>query len=79
MQRFPDSTEAYVRLALLLASEHRFGEIQPMLEAMVRAWPKPATYFLAAREMKDLGNDAGARAFRSRGERLAADLQAQRR
>jgi len=55
---------------LLLASEHRFAEIQPTLEAMVKASPKPATYFLAAREMKDLGNDAGACAFQSRGELL---------
>lgn len=75
IERFPDSTEAYVRLALLFASEHRFAEIGPALEAMVKASPKPATYFLAAREMKDLGNDAGARAFRIRGEQLAADLQ----
>jgi tetratricopeptide (TPR) repeat protein len=74
--RFPDSTEAYVRLALLFASEHRFAEVGPTLEAMVGASPKPATYFLAAREMKDLGNDAGARAFRIRGERLGADLRA---
>ena len=72
MQRFPTATDGYVSLALLLASEHRFGEIEPTLEAMVKASPKPATYFLAAREMKDLGNDAGARAFRTRGERLAA-------
>ena len=66
------ATDGYVSLALLLASEHRFDEIEPTLEAMVKASPKPATYFLAAREMKDLGNDAGARAFRTRGERLAA-------
>jgi choline-sulfatase len=79
IERFPDSTEAYVRLALLFASEHRFSEIGPALEAMVKASPKPATYFLAAREMKDLGNDAGARTFRGRGERLAADVRARKR
>ncbi|HEV7485073.1 MAG TPA: sulfatase-like hydrolase/transferase [Thermoanaerobaculia bacterium] len=79
IERFPDSTEAYVRLALLFASEHRFAEIGPALEAMVKASPQPATYALAAREMKDLGNDAGARAFRSRGEQLAAALRAQKR
>ncbi len=70
IQRFPETTDAYLRLALLLATEHRFTEIEPTLDAMVKASPKPATYFLAAREMKDLGNDAGARAFRSQGERL---------
>jgi arylsulfatase A-like enzyme len=70
MQRFPETTDAYVRLALLLATEHRFAEIEPTLDAMVKASPKPSTYFLAAREMKDLGNEAGARSFRSRGEKL---------
>ena len=70
IQHFPATTEAYTKLALLLASEHRFAEIEPTLESMVKASPIPATYFLAAREMKDLGNDAGARAFRSRGELL---------
>jgi tetratricopeptide (TPR) repeat protein len=69
---FPRTTDAYTRLALLLASQHRFAEIAPTLEAMVNASPAPATYFLAAREMHDLGNDAGARVFRARGEQLAA-------
>ena len=67
---FPETTEAYTKLALLLASEHRFSEIEPTLEAMVKASPKPATYLLAAREMKDLGNDAAARAFETRGRTL---------
>jgi tetratricopeptide (TPR) repeat protein len=68
--RFPRTTEAYTKLALLLASQHRFDEIAPTLEAMVKASPIPATYFLAAREMKDLGNESAARAFRNRGEKL---------
>ncbi|PYQ48420.1 MAG: hypothetical protein DMF59_16075 [Acidobacteria bacterium] len=63
---FPETTEAYTKLALLLASEHRFNEIEPTLEAMVKASPKPATYLLAAREMQDLGNVEAARAFRKR-------------
>ena len=79
IQRFPTTTDAYVRLALLLASEHRFSEIEPILEAMVKASPKPATYFLAAREMKDLDNAAAARAFQKRGERLAPDLRERKR
>lgn len=70
--QFPATTDSYVRLALLLASEHRFAEIEPTLEAMVQASPTPPAYFLAAREMKDLGNDALSRSFRSRGEQLAA-------
>ena len=63
---FPQTTNAYVRLALLLASEHRFNEIDPTLEAMVTASPSPATYMLAAQAMHDLGNEAGARSFRAR-------------
>src|SRR5438067_3331759 len=70
MTHFPTTTNAYARLAVLLASEHRFAEIGPTLEAMVKASPHPATYALAARTMHDLGNKEGARAFRARGERL---------
>jgi choline-sulfatase len=66
MTRFPTTTTAYVRLAVLLASEHRFAEINLTLEAMVKASPRPATYLLAARTMHDLGNEEGARAFRAR-------------
>lgn len=73
--RFPRTTEAYVRLAVLLASQRRFAEIEPTLEAMVKASPTPATYQLAAQAMADLGNNAGARDFRRRAERLAADLR----
>ena len=73
--KFPTTTDAYTKLALLLASQHRFNEVQPTLDAMVAASPTPATYFLAAREMKDLGNNAGASAYRVRGEQLAATVR----
>lgn len=73
--RFPTTTDAYVRLALLQASQRRFGEIQPTLEAMVKASPTPPTYQLAARAMSDFGNDQGSREFHRRGERLAAELR----
>ncbi len=66
IRNFPATTDAYTRLALLLAAEHRFGEIEPTLESMVKASPSPATFLLAAREMHDLGNEAGAAAFRRR-------------
>lgn len=72
---FPATTDAYTRLAILLASQHRFAEIEPTLEQMVKASPRPATYELAARAMADLGNQEGARSFRRRGERLAAELR----
>ncbi|HVS31857.1 MAG TPA: sulfatase-like hydrolase/transferase [Thermoanaerobaculia bacterium] len=68
--RFPTTTDAYVRLALLYASQRRFQEITPTLEAMVKASPTPAAYALAARAMSDFGNDAGAREFQRRGAAL---------
>lgn len=71
MRHFPATTDPYVRLAVLLASEHRFSEITPTLDAMVHESPAPQTYALAARVMSDLGNDAAARAYRAHGEELA--------
>lgn len=78
IRNFPETTDAYTRLAILLASQHRFTDIEPTLEAMVRASPRPATYGLAARAMADLGNTERARIFQQRGERLAAALRQQR-
>jgi arylsulfatase A-like enzyme/Tfp pilus assembly protein PilF len=69
ISRFPTTTAAYNRLAILLASEHRFAEIEPALDAMVKASPFPDTYLLAARTMHDLGNEVGARKYRARAER----------
>jgi len=75
IRTFPATTDAYTRLAILLASERRFGEIETTLEAMVQASPRPATYGLAAQAMADLGNTERARFFQARGERLAAQLR----
>jgi tetratricopeptide (TPR) repeat protein len=68
--RFPATTEAYVRLAVLLAQERRFKEITPLLEQMVQASPSQATYVLAAQTMKELGNTGGERSFLARGRAL---------
>jgi tetratricopeptide (TPR) repeat protein len=73
--KFPATRDAYLRLSLLLASQQRFAEIEPTLEAMIEGSPFPATYILAAQAMSDFGNDAGARAYRTRGERLAAEMR----
>jgi arylsulfatase A-like enzyme/tetratricopeptide (TPR) repeat protein len=75
IRTFPATTDAYTRLAILLASERRFSEIEPTLEAMVQASPRPVTYGLAAQAMADLGNTERARFFQARGERLAAQLR----
>lgn len=75
IKNFPATTEAYARLALLLAMEHRFNEIRPTIDSMIAASPVPATYMLAARVMSDLGNDADANTYRRRGEQLLAELR----
>jgi Tfp pilus assembly protein PilF len=67
---YPSITEAYVRLAVLLAQEKRFTEITPLLEQMVHASPRRSTFFLAAQTMKVLGNTAGERSFLTRGRAL---------
>lgn len=75
LAEFPRTTEAYVRLALLFASQHRFDEIAPTLDTMVKAVPTPATYELAARAMTDFGNIEGARLYRRRGQQLARTIR----
>jgi predicted Zn-dependent protease len=70
--RFPTTRQAYIRLSILMAEQHRFSEIEPALQAMVEASPSPSTFGLAARVMADLGNEEGARRFRRKGEQLAA-------
>ncbi|MEO8502310.1 MAG: sulfatase-like hydrolase/transferase [Acidobacteriota bacterium] len=72
IEMFPESEEAYVRFAILLASEHRFAEIQPTLDHMVTAKPIPTIYELAAQTMSNLGNEEGARQYRQTAARLFA-------
>jgi arylsulfatase A-like enzyme len=69
IETFPTTTDAYLRLSILLASQHRFSEIAPTLEAMVKASPSPRTYHLAAQAMSDLGNEPAAREFRRRAQK----------
>lgn len=72
IQRFPGGTEAYARLALLLASQRRFDEIQPLLDGMVAAIPGPRSLLLAGQVMEDLGNLQDARGYRARAQALGA-------
>ncbi len=71
---FPGSSDPYVKLAILMASEHRFEEIEPTLEAMVQAIPTRPTYELAADTMRDLGNASGEESFRRRGRGMKRNL-----
>jgi arylsulfatase A-like enzyme/tetratricopeptide (TPR) repeat protein len=77
IERFPTTRDAYVRLSFLLASQRRFNEIAPTLEAMIRASPMPATYIMAAEAMAQMGNEEAARAYRRRAEQQAAELRRQ--
>jgi len=70
--RFPGGTEAYARLALLLASQRRFDEIRPLLDAMVAAQPGPRALLVAGQVMEDLGNRGDAAAYRARARTLGA-------
>ncbi|HZI64276.1 MAG TPA: tetratricopeptide repeat protein, partial [Thermoanaerobaculia bacterium] len=72
IELFPRTTEAYVRLAILLAEQRRFGEIEPTLEAMVRAAPAPRSFQLAAKTLEDLGNVRAAASFRRRARQSAS-------
>ena len=62
---FPKSPEPYTRLAILLAAEHRFDEIEPTLEALVAANPTPQAFVAAAETMERLGNVEGAARYRA--------------
>src|SRR5262249_11415820 len=63
---FPKDTRAYASLAFLAASLHRFGEIDPLLEAMVRPVPRRETYPRAAATAEGRGDQEGAKAWRRR-------------
>lgn len=68
-----------MRLAILLASQHRFDEIAPTLDAMVAALPLPRTMLLAAETLDRLGNREDAETWRRRARAAAADLPASAR
>lgn len=69
---FPRSPEPYVRLAVLLASERRFDEILPTLDALVAASPGPHSLAVVAQTLERLGNDEDAATYRRRA-RAASD------
>ncbi len=64
---FPGNSEAYARLAVLYAVEHRrVREVDEVLRAMYAANPHPATSELAARTLESIGDRAGAARWRQR-------------
>ncbi|MEO8196350.1 MAG: sulfatase-like hydrolase/transferase [Thermoanaerobaculia bacterium] len=64
--QFPRNPDPYIRLAILFAAQHRFGEIEPTLAAMVQALPVRHTLLLAADTFERLGNTGDAEAYRRR-------------
>ncbi len=64
---FPRNSEAYARLAVLYAVEHRrVREVDELLRAMYAADPRPATSELAARTLESIGDSTGAARWRRR-------------
>ena len=64
---FPGNSEAYARLAVLYAVEHRrVREVDDLLRTMYAANPHPATKDLAARTLESIGDRAGAARWRQR-------------
>jgi tetratricopeptide (TPR) repeat protein len=64
---FPGNSEAYARLAVLYAVEHRrVREVDALLAAMYAANPRPATSELAARTLESIGDSTGAARWRRR-------------
>jgi len=64
---FPKNSEAYARLAVLYAVEHRrVREVDELLRAMYAASPQPATAELAAKTLESIGDSTGAAKWRRR-------------
>jgi tetratricopeptide (TPR) repeat protein len=66
---FPGNSEAYARLAVLYAVEHRrVREVDALLQAMYAANPRPETSELAARTLESIGDATGAARWRRKGK-----------
>ncbi len=64
---FPRNTEAYARLAIVLALEHRtLGEVRQLFETMAAANPGPDGARLAAKTLESLGDHEAAAVWRRR-------------
>jgi choline-sulfatase len=64
---FPRNSEAFARLAVLFAVEHRrVREVDDLLRAMYAANPRPETSELAAKTLESIGDSKGAARWRLR-------------
>jgi len=68
IRAYPANTQAYARLAIVLALQHQTrGAVASLLESMYRANPSPATAKLAAKTLESVGDRAGAARWAGRG------------
>jgi tetratricopeptide (TPR) repeat protein len=66
---FPRNSEAYARLAVLYAVEHRrVKEVDRLLQAMYAAFPSNATAELAAKTLESIGDSGGAARWHRRAQ-----------
>jgi len=67
IRSFPRNTEAYARLAIVMALEHRtLGEVRQLFETMAAANPGPDGARLAAKTLESLGDHEAAALWRRR-------------
>jgi choline-sulfatase len=67
IKAFPDNTDAYARLAILLAVEHRgVNEVNALLEIMYARSPTPDTARLAAKTLDAIGDREAAEEWKAR-------------
>lgn len=73
IRAYPANTQAYARLAIVLALEHHTrDEVASLLETMYRASPSPATAKLAEKTLESIGDRAGAVRWAGRGRSASA-------
>jgi choline-sulfatase len=68
---FPRNSDAYARLAVLYAVEHRrVKDVDELLQAMYAADPSKATAELAAKTLESIGDSSGAAKWRRRAQSI---------
>ncbi len=73
IRAYPTNAQAYARLAIVLAVEHRTrGDVAALLESMYRANPSPATAQLAEQTLDSIGDRSGAARWAARGRSPSA-------
>jgi Flp pilus assembly protein TadD len=76
IERFPASTAAYTRLAIVFGLQHRtYGDVDRLFEQMVQANPRPEAAEAAARTLETMGDRAGAARWTRRAAALRARVQ----